>query len=95
MAKHTYEIDINTIIDKLELLKNKKEKLPISFLIKGLPGTGKTILVEEISKLCGTVKGKKGDKDNPLDGEPDRPLVTVTDLKQMGKLDSRVDAYER
>lgn len=39
--------------------------------------------LEEISKMCGTQKGKKADKDDPLSGEPDRPLVTVTDLQQM------------
>ena len=42
---------IDAIIDKLKLLKNKKENLPISFLIEGPKGTGKTSLVTELSKL--------------------------------------------
>ncbi len=42
---------INTIVDKLNLLKNKKNNLPISFLLEGYDGTGKTTLVTEISNL--------------------------------------------
>lgn len=42
---------INTIVDKLNLLKNKKNNLPISFLLEGYDGTGKTTLVTELSNL--------------------------------------------
>ena len=42
---------IDIIIDKIKLLRNKKDELPISFLIEGLLGTGKTTLVIELSKL--------------------------------------------
>ena len=42
---------IDKIIDKLKILKDKKDNLPISFLIKGYNGTGKTALVIELSKL--------------------------------------------
>lgn len=42
---------IDIVIDKIKLLRNKKDELPISFLIEGLLGTGKTTLVIELSKL--------------------------------------------
>ena len=42
---------INTIVDKLNLLKNKKNNLPISFLLEGYDGTGKTTLVTGLSNL--------------------------------------------
>ena len=42
---------IDTIVNKLNLLKNKKDGTPISFLIKGYVGTGKTFMITELSKL--------------------------------------------
>lgn len=43
--------EINNIIDRLKLLSNKKDNLPISFLINGSTGVGKTLFAIELSKL--------------------------------------------
>lgn len=45
------EKEINKIIDRLKILSAKKDNLPISFLITGPTGTGKTLFASELSKL--------------------------------------------
>lgn len=45
------EKEINNIINRLKILSLKKDNLPISFLINGPSGIGKTLFANELSKL--------------------------------------------
>lgn len=47
------ENEINCAIDKLKILNFKKDNLPISILINGPSGTGKTFFAIEFSKITG------------------------------------------